>query len=242
MAKHDLKITAVSLRKLGLSYSQIQQQVSVSQSTLSLWLHSVDLSDEQKRTISERQRKASSRTRRRNRRLRQQSIYSSERRRINSLTPRELWLMGTVLYWAEGSKEKEYSPGSGVEFTNSDPTLVGLFIDWIRNACGVDEDRLVFAIYIHESHSESMERIRDYWVREAAIPRDRLDKFYFKNHRPTNRRNTGRAYHGVLRVRVKASRMSFEKSPDGCSASGNAVGMPIPAPSDSRNHRPTSVT
>jgi hypothetical protein len=28
--------------------------------------------------------------------------------------------MGTVLYWAEGTKEKDYRPGTGIEFTNSD--------------------------------------------------------------------------------------------------------------------------
>lgn len=199
---------AVELRKRGLSYSEIRAEVPVSKSTLSLWLNSVELTEEQKErlaSISRRAALAGAKTRRHMRRSRQSQMYSAAMKAIDTITPRELWLMGTVLYWAEGAKEKEYRPGSGVEFTNSDPALVHLFLKWIQEVCGVERERIVFAIYLHESHRDSLEKVRTFWAGQTCFPLQEFERVYFKSNKPTSRRNIGRCYHGVLRIEIRAS-------------------------------------
>ena len=131
---------AIKLRRKGLSYSEICKHVPVSKSTLSIWLRSVELTNEQKERLTEVSRQAGiagAEKRRQNRRGLQQRIYKSASEAVGPVSPRELWLMGSVLYWAEGAKEKEYRAGSGVEFTNSDPVLVRLFLQWIQESCDV---------------------------------------------------------------------------------------------------------
>lgn len=73
------------------------------------------------------------------------------------MTRRELWLMGAILYWAEGEKEKPYRPGSGVKFMNSDPVLIRVFLRWLQEACGVARDRIRFSIYIHDNRRDAIE-------------------------------------------------------------------------------------
>ena len=107
---------AIKLRRKGLSYLEICKHVPVSKSTLSIWLRSVELTNEQKQRLTEVSRQAGiagAEKRRQNRRGLQQRIYKSASEAVGPVSPRELWLMGSVLYWAEGAKEKEYRPGSG---------------------------------------------------------------------------------------------------------------------------------
>ena len=46
------------------------------------------------------------------RRALQRALYEAASKEIDEVSRREVWLMGTVLYWAEGAKEKEYRPGA----------------------------------------------------------------------------------------------------------------------------------
>lgn len=206
--RRDLRERAVELRKRGLSYSEIRDKVPVSKSTLSLWLNSVELTEEQKNRLAEVSRQAGlagANKRREMRRALQQRIYESSQKAVGPITSRELWLMGTVLYWAEGAKEKEYRPGSGLEFTNSDPALARLFLKWIQELCGVDRERIVFAIFLHESHRDSLRDVQRYWADQTGFPLQTFERVYFKSNKPTTRRNTGRSYHGVLRIEVRGS-------------------------------------
>jgi orotate phosphoribosyltransferase-like protein len=52
--RSELKNKAVEFRKKGLSYSEILEHIHVSQSSLSLWLKDVKLTDEQKLRLNEK--------------------------------------------------------------------------------------------------------------------------------------------------------------------------------------------
>src|ERR1700736_2788975 len=62
---------------------------------------------------------------------RTEEIHKKAQSEITSISNNELFLLGVCLYCAEGSKEKEHKPGVGVEFTNSDPLMLSLFIKWL---------------------------------------------------------------------------------------------------------------
>ena len=131
-AKDDLHETAVAMRREGRSYREIQAVVGVSKSTLSLWLRDVPLTEEQQRALAVRGPEATTAAPRREPCSRGPATISGSRARardqITQLAESELFVAGVVAYWAEGSKNKPWRHGQSVQFMNSDPAMIRLFL------------------------------------------------------------------------------------------------------------------
>lgn len=201
------KTKAIKLRKQGLSYSEILGKIPVAKSTLSLWLESVGLSKEQKQRLTEK--KLSSMRRgweaRHKQRLDITKVVKDRARAdIDKISKRDLWLMGVMLYWAEGHKEKEKS--SPVRFTNSDPQMVKLFLEWLYNACSFRKKDISCEIYLHETARIRETSIRNYWSETLGIPLIQFKKIRWKKNKiNTKRKNTGKDYNGLVRITVGKS-------------------------------------
>jgi hypothetical protein len=155
-AKRAEREQAIALRCQGLSYSEIQAQVPVSQAS-------------------------------------------------TRLSPGDrLWAVGVALYWAEGSKTKDWSQKPRVIFTNMDPKMICLIREWLRSYCSVRvEEDLTYDLYIHPE--ADIAAAREHWMRELAIESAQL-RTYLKRPNPNpRRRNVGRTYHGTMRVAVRRS-------------------------------------
>lgn len=204
-----IKERAIKLRKEGKTYSDILKEIHVAKSTLSLWLGDVGLSKKQKRVLTERMYRAALRggAAKRNQRLLQTQIIRHQALKdIQHISMRELWLIGVMLYWAEGSKEKYYQPGSGINFNNSDSRMIKLFITWLLKSCKVTQDRIKCEVYIHRNSKNNVNEVRKYWAKVTNLPLKKFDKVYFKKNKiKTNRKNIGDLYYGLLRVKVSAS-------------------------------------
>lgn len=200
---------ALILRRQGLSYSEILKKISVAKSTLSLWLRSVGLARPQIQRLTEKRRQAALRgaQQKRAKRLRvTEEIKVAARKEIGRISERELWLMGIMLYWAEGTKEKDGRPGSGVKLINSDPYMVKLFLTWLKRSADIGIERVKFEIYIHESAKERLGAIKNYWTRALDVPLTLLGTVYYKKNKlKTNRKNTGENYFGLVNIRVRGS-------------------------------------
>lgn len=209
MLLRDEKEKAIALRRLGKTYSEILAEVPVAKSTLAIWLGSVGLTVPQKQYISELRRAAQRRgaaARRSMRKDLQNRIYTASRMEVGRLSTRELWLIGIALYWAEGSKEKEYSPGSGVKFSNSDPAMIRLFLRWLRECVFIDRERIRCEIYIHETHAHRKDEVKRFWSESVGLPLSHFRGCYLKRNKiNTKRRNTGVLYNGLLRVTISSS-------------------------------------
>ncbi len=204
MSKSEEKRKAIELRTQGLSYREIRQQVLVSRSTLSLWLRSVGLAKAQRQRLTEKKRAAG---------LRGAAIVHAQRvervRRIMSEARAEasrlaetnrLWLIGTVLYWAEGDKMKGPTNSAAAGFTNMDPCAILLMRQWLSQCCSVAEGDIVYALYIHER--ADIHSALAFWSQRLDIPRERI-RLHLKKHNPlTRRKNIGEGYHGTMRMIV----------------------------------------
>lgn len=203
------KLKAIKLRKEGKSYSEILETVSVAKSTLSLWLRSVDLSKTQKQRLTAKKFEAAKRggaVRKEACKKLTNEIYKKAEKQIGRLSNRELFLVGVALYWAEGTKEKEEKPGSGVQLTNSDPRMLRTFLLWLRDISKVDDKKIHFQIYLHETSDHRVKEVIEYWSKNLGVATSRLDKIYFKRNRlSTNRNNIGESYYGLLRIKVRGS-------------------------------------
>lgn len=209
--KNLLKAKAINLRRNGLSYSEIRKQVKVSKSSLSLWLRSVGLTNRQKQRLTEKKWASIRRgwEKWKNQRIKKTNAVNKEAlEQIKKIykTKEKLWLMGIMLYWAEGAKEKQYKLGQGVIFSNSDFKMIKLFIRWLNYCLKIPEDRINFDIYIHDNNMYRLNEVRLFWSKVTGFPIKKFGKIYFKKHKiNTLRKNKENNYYGLLRVKVSKS-------------------------------------
>ena len=203
------KLKAIKLRKEGMSYSEILKIVPVAKSTLSIWLRSVDLSKPQQQRLTAKKLAAAKRGGAARKKIRIDTtaeIVNRSKKQIGVISKRELFLIGAILYWAEGTKEKEGAPGSGIQFTNSDPRMLRIFLLWLRNVYRIGEEKIHFQIYLHETSATRVREVVTYWARNLGIKEDRLGTVYFKKNKlATNRKNTGELYFGLIKIKVRQS-------------------------------------
>ncbi len=208
-AKVSAREQAIALRRRGMSYREIRERIPVAKSTLSLWFREVELSMRQKQRLTEKKRAAQLRggeSRRRQRIEGTNVIVESAIQDVHLLTANEKWLVGVILYWAEGSKEKPGAWGSQVQFGNSDPRMALLFKRWLLEVIKIDSSEIKYEIYIHENHKHRLDAVRNYWAEKLCIGIRDLNHIYFKRHKPgSNRKNQGNEYYGLVRLYVRSS-------------------------------------
>ena len=207
MSKPEEKQKAVELRIQGFSYNEILQFVPVAKSTLSAWLRQVGLSTPQRQRLTARKLAAARRGSEKLRQLRlervQRTVTEAEAEAGQRLAAGDLlWVIGTVLYWAEGSKPKEWRTSEEVNFTNMDPRMITLVREWLQRCCSVAESDIDYSIYIHEG-ADVTAAIR-YWAIRLGVPRECL-RTYKKRHKTTRRKNSGTGYYGTMRMHVRRS-------------------------------------
>ena len=205
----DLRCRAVELRQAGCSYRQILEALPrpVSQSTLSLWLRDVELTPEQQAALNRMHldaRRRAGETRRSGTAQRRQETAAQAQRQVPQMSERDLFVAGVVAYWAEGTKAKPWRPGGeAVQFVNSDPDMIRLFVAWLR-LVRVGPERLRCRVQIHES-GDAVEATK-YWAGVAGVSPDSFSRPTIKRHRPTTSRgNVGAEYRGCLCIYVRRS-------------------------------------
>jgi hypothetical protein len=200
---------AILLRKKGCSYGEILQKIPVAKSTLSLWLRGVGLSKRQIQRITAKKIEAGKRgaaAQKEKRRLVTREINEKARVEIDKarIDRTHLWLMGTMLYWAEGAKERPGSPSTGVKFSNSDPLMLKLTKKWLVEVCKIPLNHIRYDLYIHENNRHRLTVVKEHWARVLEI--EKVHGVYFKKHVvKTKRKNAGESYFGLIIMTVKKS-------------------------------------
>jgi len=97
------------------------------------------------------------------------------------MTKKELELAGAILYKCEGTRLRRdpRHPNANtflyaVEFTNSDPVLIKLFLEFIRRIIKIEEDRLKCELFIYNDLEK--EKIEAFWSSKTKIPLNRFHK------------------------------------------------------------------
>jgi hypothetical protein len=205
-----LKSKAIKLRKQGFSYSEIKKMgVNVSISSLSLWLGDIRLTKEQMARLNQKWKDklvlgAPSRIKQRKERT--EKIIYKAMMEIPVINNEKLWLMGIMLYWAEGSKQKEHLPSQTLVFTNSNPEMIRFYIKWLLLCVGISKKDLLFELYLHENHKKRKDGIIKYWSFVTGYQTDYFDKIYYKKDTKNRyRKNQSDSYKGLLRVKVRSS-------------------------------------
>ncbi|MFF6872128.1 helix-turn-helix domain-containing protein [Streptomyces sp. NPDC007910] len=200
-AKDDLRARARELRLEGWTYDRIQAELGCSKSSISLWVR--DLPKPEPRYTEEERRARMNAGLARLRATQDEERQETKRlahESVGALSDRELFIAGVTLYWAEGTKDKTYRRREVLQFINSDPNVITLYLRWL-DLLGVTPDRLRFRVGIHES--ADVAEAERFWAELAGVDASTFQRATLKRHNPkTVRKNTAEAYRGCLVVYV----------------------------------------
>jgi hypothetical protein len=195
-----------ALRRLGLSYSEIAEIIPVHNGTLSGWCRDIELTQGQLARLKSKRpalavRQAVGEHLRKVARARHKAAREKARCELEVLASQPLFVAGVVAYWSEGAKGKE------VCFSNSDPSLVRLFLIWAQRYLEADLSRFTVRMHLHSGQDEA-ERLR-YWSEMTCIPPDGFRKTFFKREGTGHRKNI--LYNGTVQIRMSRSRIELER-------------------------------
>ncbi len=209
----SIRLRALQLRMLGRSYTEIQKEVKVSKSTLSLWLRDVVISDEAKSRLERRERagamKALLRRNKLQTHLARKRAEASKLRGLSSIprmNQRDLRIVGAVLYWAEGYKRLSVKDGKErtwhvISFVNADPNMIRTFIHFLTSTLEVPLARIRLVMRLYPHINEKMARM--YWTRVTKLPETCFKKTSFViSSASKGKRPIVRLPYGTLQVSV----------------------------------------
>lgn len=173
--KNLFKEKAIEMRKQGISIIKIANALGVSKSSVSIWVRGILLSDSQKIILQKRptniKRNVARSDHYKAKRLAAQNLG---RKKIRLYEP--LYVAGCMLYWGEGSKNK-----NRCEISNSELPMLVLFKKFLIQHFDVSIDDLKIAINAYtDFHSE--EEIKKYWLTGLGLPDSSLGFTLFNQY------------------------------------------------------------
>lgn len=184
------------MRRHGKSYLEIARGIGISKSTAKLWCQDVVLSAAHKKALYSKQIKALMRGPNSSHERRKQEVIkllkNSEMEIPAIMSLDTIKLFGAALYWAEGSKGKDFI------LTNSDPLLIKYFMFWLRTVFGVIPIQVKARLNIHRGQNE--EDMKNFWSDLIGIPLENFGKSFVKPLNKKYKKNT--LYYGTISLRV----------------------------------------
>lgn len=201
-----LKEIALKLRKRGLSYNEILQQVPVAKSTISLWCRYVKLTQKQKSKlqsgrITENALKGI---------IAIQNMFWQRRCEAflsgaNMLANKDLtnknsrFIAGLMLYWAEGNKK------SKAAIANSDPRIIKFAVLWLKEFWDVSPAQIKVYLHLHSGQNE--DKMKSYWSLLTNVPLQNFGKSFVKPEGSGYKKNI--LYNGTVKIEVKKTGSTY---------------------------------
>lgn len=210
-----------ALRREGWTYSEIMAVIPVTKGTLSNWCREIQLTAEQITAIKLR-RPPGVRTgvpvdTQRKRRAEIERIRARARAEVPELITNPLWLAGTVLYWAEGSKGR-----NSLDLTNTDPRALRFFIRWVRLHLDCDA-AFSLQMHLHEGNDESA--AIQFWREATGLYHVNFHRTFIKPAGTGHRKN--HLPHGVCKVHVRRCADMWNRVMAWCEVVSEVLGPPV---------------
>ena len=154
---------ARAMRAQNRTLAEIAQILSVSKSSVSVWVRDVPYTPTLRLRGPHRHPHPAHEAK-----LRQiEELNRQGKTRLGVLTDEAFFAAGVALYAGEGSKTD-----GEVRFSNTDPAMVRLFCAWFRRFFDVDETRMRGRLYLHQGLALSAAEA--FWSSLANIPTDQF--------------------------------------------------------------------
>lgn len=199
---------AMRLRYSGSTYGEIHSLLRIPKSTLSTWFSTAQLPLKAREILVHKTREGIKALGRFNheRTLRivneNETIRTRYMRMVGALSKRDLMLLGAALYWGEGHKNFSSSRKSYpfISFSNSDPDMIVLFIEFVERILGVPKCDLwgIAMIYPSLDPKKSIA----YWRSISGIPKERFRCYSTISRASNGKRPRNLLPYGTLQIRV----------------------------------------
>jgi len=176
--KKALKEKAKILRRRGLSFRQISEELKVSKSTASLWTRKEKISQtglkRLKNLLIFSQIKA------------RQVLWKKQENYLKELDKNcsvlkdtrysrdDLKIFLALLYWCEGSKTHK-----SFKFINSDPRMITTYLMLLRSCFMLEEKKFRVWLHLHDYHNR--EEMLSFWSKITGIDKNQIN-VYNKKH------------------------------------------------------------
>ncbi len=162
-----------------MSYNEIQLELGIPKSTLSLWLRDVKLSEDARLRLSGRiQQGVLKGLVRRNKEQtgraheKALSIRQLAAQEVHGDMCRNLLLIGVILYWAEGYKRLRITDGiertgHAISFVNADPEAIRIFVRFLLEELGVDANDVRLNMRLYKTIDE--EDAKRHWKQVTGL-------------------------------------------------------------------------
>jgi len=204
MAKYQLRIRARELRRRGGSINVIAKSLGVSKSSVSLWARDIALSRKQLEQLKRREltgaekgRIKAAKLKREATKRKQQVAYQQGLDCLDTLSKRDLLILGISLYWAEGSKKD-----NRIRFCNSDVRMIKIFMLWLKTLFSVVEEDLSIKVGINELHRKREPEVKRYWSKQVGIPLNQFRKTSFKKVKNKKIYENSDKHYGTLNIEL----------------------------------------
>ncbi len=202
--KTEEKARARDLRARGWSVKEIERELGVSRSSVSLWVRDVRLGPDELSRLVERTRLGPlvAGKRKADAARQQRLVYQGEGRRL-ARERGASYAAGCMLYWAEGSKQR-----NTVKLTNADPEVVAFFARFLRTEFGVDHGKMSIRCNLFADHIERPREIEDFWLSRLELPRASLRRSIVNVYsKYSQKKRVNKLQYGTCALMVHSSRI-----------------------------------
>src|SRR5207244_9624279 len=77
-----------------------------------------------------------------------------------------MFLAACMLYWAEGTKDRNQ-----LRFSNSDPEMVRFFVAFLKRYFDLRDDDIRLLCHLFADHRQRQRQIEEFWLDVAGLPR-----------------------------------------------------------------------
>ncbi|MDD5050855.1 MAG: hypothetical protein PHV93_03920 [Candidatus Pacebacteria bacterium] len=178
MNRNEMREKAILLRQSGFSYGEICRKLEdIPKGTLHYWFQDIIISESSRQLLKQKNRVTSLRN---IEKFNKERILERDHQDKKSLElgeeffknsgSKNLCLVGAALYWAEGQKTFTNTNTRYLSFSNSDPRLVQVFMNFLRITLKAPENYIKAGLHLHENISDK--KARKYWSDITKLPTD----------------------------------------------------------------------
>ncbi|MBP7831935.1 MAG: hypothetical protein KA028_02895 [Candidatus Pacebacteria bacterium] len=170
--KQELRNKAKALRLQGYSYSQINELIPVSKSTLSLWLK--DIRYVPNKSSLEKIKKSREKITAHRKNAQSVSLENAQKLAksdIGNLSDRDIFMLGIGIYIGEGTKSNGI-----IRIINANPSIIRFAMTWLKTITGLSDEN--FRLRLHLYPDNNVRASEDYWSGQLGLPK----KFFHKTY------------------------------------------------------------
>jgi hypothetical protein len=128
-----------------------------------------------------------------------------KRRNIKGIKKITSELILAMLYWGEGFKGNENSKMATLDFANSDPEMIALYMKAFRDLYEFEEKKLRVLLYCYSN--QNIQNLITFWSKLTYIPKEQFSKPYIKSNSVVNARTMK---YGLVHIRYNDKKLLLE--------------------------------